>query len=174
YIAQVVLFPYTFAPRGWAFCEGQLLAIAQNQALFSIIGTTYGGNGTQNFALPSLSGRSAISSGQGTNLSNYALGQAVGNDNVTLTVGQMAGHSHQAFSGNLSDITKVQAAPVAGGWMYKSEKSGHMFSDIASPQQQLNQSALMAAGGNQPHPNDQPFLGLHYCIALEGVFPTRN
>lgn len=174
YIAQIILFPYTFAPRSWAFCEGQLMSIAQNSALFSIIGTTYGGDGVTTFALPNLSERSAISSGQGPTLSNYVLGQPVGQSTVTISVAQMAGHSHQAFAGNLTTASQTQLTPVAGGWIAPSTQGGHIFSDIAAPQEKLNQSALMIAGGSQPHENMQPFLGLHYCIAVEGIFPSRN
>jgi microcystin-dependent protein len=174
YTAQIIVFPYSYAPRDWAFCEGQVIPISQNQALYSLIGTTYGGNGTTTFALPNLSERVALHEGQGPGLSNYALGQASGVPNVALTSGQLPAHNHQASLGQLADLTKLVAAPAAGNWVGPQSLGGKMFSDTTTPQDPLAGNALMMSGGSQPHDNLQPFLCLHYCIALYGIFPSRN
>jgi len=164
FIGQLMLVPYNFAPRGWAFCQGQLLPIAQNTALFSLLGTTYGGNGQTNFALPDLRGRVPISSGQGPGLSNYDLGQMGGNETVTLTTGQIPAHNHaiNANSGDANDGSPANSFP-AGGGAYNSAANAAM-----------NQAMASTVGGNQPHENRPPYLTLNWIIALEGIYPSRN
>ena len=165
FIGEIRLFPYNFAPRGWAFCNGQVLSIAQNTALFSLLGTTYGGNGQTTFALPDLRGRVPVSSGQGPGLSNYSLGQVGGTESVTLNTNQMPAHNHQV-NVNAGGATTSRANgnfPSTGG-SYNSATDGSTF----------NPNAVSNTGGNQPHENVQPYLTLNFCIALEGIFPSRN
>ena len=162
-----MLVPYDFAPRGWAFCSGQILAISQNTALFSLLGTTYGGNGTTTFALPDLRGRCAISSGTGPGLSNYSLGEVTGTENITLIANQLPPHGHTvgAVDDDSTTVTPTNALPAniaAKGY------------SKAAANTTMNPAMIGGGGGNQPHNNLQPLLVLNYCIALQGVFPSRN
>ncbi len=166
FIGQIALLPYNFPPRGWAFCNGQLLPISQNTALFSLLGTTYGGNGQTTFALPDLRGRVPVSSGQGPGLQDYTLGEQSGVESVTLTQGQMPLHNHGANC-NTGDADQ-------GGPGNNFLASGSVYAASATPGQTLNPAMIAAAGGNQPHENRPPYLVLNYCIALEGIFPSRN
>jgi microcystin-dependent protein len=167
FLGELKLFPYNFAPRGWAFCNGQILSIAQNTALFSLLGTTYGGNGQTTFALPDLRGRVPISAGQGPGLSNYSLGQVGGTETETLLIQQMPMHTHlvQASTG---DATTSQPGgnvlAAVGGGAY------------AAPPTDATMAPNMIAtsGGSQPHNNVSPYLTLNWCIALAGIFPSRN
>jgi microcystin-dependent protein len=168
FIGQIMLFAGNFAPRGWAFCEGQLLSIAQNTALFSILGTTYGGNGQTTFALPDLRGRVPVHPGQGPGLSNYTLGQQSGTENVTLTVNQIPIHGHTFSPGCSSDPPSAQdptnAVPAAlDTQAYGTEANASM--------RPANSSTV---GGSQPHDNLQPLLCVSFIIALEGIFPSRS
>jgi microcystin-dependent protein len=164
FIGEIRLLPFNFAPRGWAFCQGQILSIAQNTALFSLLGTTYGGNGTTTFALPDLRGRVAVSAGQGPGLSSYTLGQQSGVESVTLLTTQMPSHSHlvNCNSGDADSGTPLNKFP-AGASSYSGSAGSTM-----------NPGTIGNAGGSQPHTNVQPLLVLNYCIALEGIFPSRN
>lgn len=165
FLGELMLVPYNFAPRGWAFCNGQILSIAQNTALFSLLGTTYGGNGQTTFALPDLRGRVAVSSGQGPGLSNVDLGQLSGTETVTLLTTQMPAHNHGIAAANGGATASRPGGNVpAGGGTYASASDGAV----------MNAAMVQNAGGGQPHENRQPFLGLNYCIALEGIFPSRN
>ncbi len=178
YLGIVKLFAGNFAPRGWAFCQGQLMSIAQNSALFSILGTTYGGDGQTTFALPNLSGRVALHAAQGPGLSSYVLGQMSGSENVTLTVAQMPMHNH-APNVVTTDATEhtpgtnganAMAAPVDG-----SLNSVMGFNNANNtPVMPMIGSMTTAAGNSQPHNNMQPYLALNYIICLEGIYPTRN
>lgn len=163
FIGQIHMFSFNFPPRGWALCNGQLLAINQNQALFSILGTTYGGNGTTNFALPNLQGRTPLHFGQGPGVSNRTLGQTGGAENVTLLATQMPSHIHTASANS--------AAPNAGSPAGNFWAAG-VYS--ASSNTTMNPAALSNTGGNQPHPNLSPYLTVSFCIALQGIFPSRN
>jgi microcystin-dependent protein len=170
YIGSIVLFAGNFAPRGWAFCQGQLLPIAQNAALFSILGTTYGGDGRTTFALPDLRGRGPIGTGQGPGLTNVTLGQQVGSEQVTLTVNQMPAHSHlvacnSSAGGNADPAGNVpgNAGGLSAPKVYANAATANMAPTMIS-----------AAGGNQPVSVQQPSLGLNYIICLEGLFPSRN
>ncbi len=156
-----------------ALCNGQILAIAQNTALFSIFGTTYGGNGTANFALPDLRGRAPIGFGQGPGLSDYSLGEISGQENVTLIQTEMPVHNHAVQSNNgdgtqASPVNNYFAGPGADRdlFVYNAATSGGTTN--------MNPQAVGIAGGSQPHNNMQPYQTVNYCIALQGIFPSRN
>ena len=167
YIGQIMIFAGTFAPRNYALCNGQILAITQNTALFSLLGTTYGGNGTSTFALPNLQGRVPIHMGQGPGLSSYALGQNGGELQHTLTIQEMAAHSHApqyATSGTLDSPANNLFAPDPNG----------NVTFAPSGTEQMAGDAITPAGGGQPHENRAPSLVLTFCICLFGIFPSRN
>jgi microcystin-dependent protein len=161
YLSEVRMVSFNFAPQGWAFCNGQLLPINQNQALFALLGTNYGGNGTTNFGLPNLQGCAPVHMGNG-----YVLGEGGGATSVTLTASQLPAHTHQAQG--VSTIAN-SATPVGEAW-------ADSASDPYSPSGNttMNPSVLAAAGGNQPHNNLSPYLVLNFIIALEGIFPSQN
>ncbi len=161
FLGQISIFSFNFAPRGWAQCNGQLLAIAQNQALFSILGTTYGGNGTTTFALPDLRGRTPVYVGNG-----IGLGQAGGEENHTVTVAEMPAHTHPAAGGPSATLV----AP--SGNLPGSATSANFYAGSANTS--MNPQAVTNMGGSQPHPNMSPYLVLNVCIALQGIFPSRN
>lgn len=174
YIGQVGLFAFNFAPRDWAFCNGALIAISQNQALFSIIGTTYGGNGIQNFALPNIQDRTVMGTGQSPGTSNYALGEESGVDEVTLSLGEMPQHNH-AVSGIGGSVFAL--APAMNYWIGGRESGGatdFLFAAAPGTGQAFAPQTISQTGSSFPHMNEQPYLGMNYCIALYGVFPTRN
>ncbi len=169
YLGEIKLMPYNFAPRGWAFCAGQILAIQTNTALFSLLGTTYGGNGTSNFGLPDLRGRVPIHRDQ---QGLYPQGDMEGEEQVLLSISQMPAHNHAFNGGNIlaavaspTGITILaNPAPAATAALYGSD----------STPTSLNPLSISTIGGNQPHNNMQPFLTMQYCIALSGIFPARN
>ena len=168
FLAEIRIFPFNFPPTGWAFCDGQLMPISQNTALFALLGTYYGGDGKSTFALPDLQGSAPMQTGQGQGLSERFLGEQAGTDTITLLISEIPVHTHslmgQATFGNSTDPTdKVWGRPFGGGSMYKA----------AGTQVQLAAQGLGLAGGGQPHNNMQPFLTLSFCIALQGVFPQR-
>jgi microcystin-dependent protein len=169
FVAEIRIFPFNFAPRGWAWCDGQLMPISQNTALFSLLGTTYGGDGKSTFALPDLQGRAPMQPGQGPGLSLYDLGQTGGSETVTLLESEIPAHSHTARAGALdpadTNIPSATAvfAPSTGGALYQ-----------ASADTQLAPEALAPAGGDQPHNNMQPYLTFYFNIALQGVYPPRT
>jgi microcystin-dependent protein len=167
FLGELMLVPYNFAPRGWAFCNGQILSIAQNTALFSLLGTTYGGNGTTTFALPDLRGRCALSSGQGPGLSNYALGEVTGNESVTLITSQIPPHNHNVAAVDDDPSTAIPTNALPSNIAAKGYSS-------AAANATMKPTMLSVVGGGQPHTNVQPLLVLNYCIALEGIFPSRN
>jgi microcystin-dependent protein len=157
FIAEIQIFAFDFAPRGWAYCAGQLLPINQNQALFSLVGTIYGGNGTTNFALPDLRGRVPVHN-------NSIQGQVSGTESVTLLPSQLPVHSHIPIAS--SGIPNV-GAPSNAAWANTTSYAAAVNTPMAA-------NALAAAGSSQPHPNVQPSIGLNFCIALTGIFPSRN
>ena len=165
YLGEILLVPYNFAPTGWALCQGQLLSISQNTALFSLLGTTYGGDGRTNFALPDLRGRSPIGFGQGQGLQNYVQGQTGGEESVTLTLSQIPSHTHPAMG---SANTATTANPGNAVWATESRLN------IYSSGGGTAMAPSGASGGNQPHDNMSPYLTLNYVIALQGIFPTRS
>jgi microcystin-dependent protein len=168
FVAEIRIFPFNFAPKGWAFCDGQLLPISQNTALFSLLGTTYGGNGKSNFALPNMQGNAPMHPGQGPGLSLHDLGETGGSETVTLLQSELPAHSH-AVSASSADGTDQSPA---------GEKlaTGIGIGQYAAPGSlvQLSPNALSPAGGEMPHNNMQPYLTLNFCIALQGVFPPRT
>jgi len=186
FLAMIALMGFNYAPRGWAFCQGQLLPISQNTALFALLGTYYGGNGTTTFGLPDLRGRTAIGFGQGVGLSNYELGQASGSESITLIPTQMPAHQHLASgltaSFSASSSTGTESVPGTNGAnaLGAASNGGRPIELYvnATPGVALQgasvSGATAIAGGSQPHENRMPYLALNYIIALEGIFPPRS
>ncbi len=172
FIAQVQIFPYNFAPRGWANCDGQLLPIAQNTALFALIGTVYGGDGRTTFGLPNLKGRGVIHPGNGPGLSPYNLAQRGGVEKVTLIESQMAGHTHN-LQGS-TDEAEFDGSPNPSGNVTGVVEGGADVYAAANNLQALASSAVENTGGGGPHNNMLPFLTLRFCTALQGIFPSRS
>lgn len=187
FLSMIILWAPNFAPRGWAFCAGQLLPIAQNTALFSLLGTTYGGNGQTTFALPDFRGRVPIGAGQGPGLSSYDLGQASGSETIILTPNQMPSHTHAAamtVTVSASNATATSNVPVAGtntlgALADPSTGSPILAYNNAAPNIPLNMGGVVngtiqPAGGSQPFPIIQPYLVINYILAMEGIFPSRS
>ena len=175
FIGQIIMFGGNFQIRGYAFCSGQILSIAQNTALFSILGTTYGGNGQTTFALPDLRGRVPIHQGQGPGLSPYSLGQQAGTENVTLIANQMPQHNHLINANEGNGTAQAPAAGFPSGGIVPSQSNAAVSNfRNSSDGTTLNAGAVSIAGGSQPHPNLQPYLCITFLIALEGIFPSRN
>ncbi|GAA3830723.1 phage tail protein [Nocardioides panacisoli] len=168
FLAEIRIFAFNFAPRGWAWCDGQLLPLSQNTALFSLLGTTYGGNGQSNFALPDLQGAAPMHPGQGNGLSNHSLGETGGVENVTLLTSEMPVHSH-SMSADIIDLADTSTPGPAA--VYAQSASGTLYQSSADTQ--LAATALAPAGGSQPHNNMQPYLTCNFNIALEGIYPAR-
>jgi microcystin-dependent protein len=173
YLGQIIMFAGNFAPKNWMLCSGQILAIAQNQALFSILGTTYGGDGRTTFALPDLQGRVPISSGQGPRLPNITLGEIGGSETVSLTVAQIPAHNHTiavnnttAETGNPNGAVYGKAVDSGSGTEYQ------IYNQNATVA--MNAGAMAVAGASQPHSNLPPLLALNYIICISGIFPSRN
>jgi microcystin-dependent protein len=169
FLGEIILVSFNFAPSGYSFCEGQLLSIAQNTALFSLLGTTYGGDGIQTFALPDLRSRAPICSGQGPGLSNYFAGEDAGVESVTLTVAQLADHNHPAGASSASGNS---ASPGGDVWARSRTRDG--IYSTRGPNATLSPDAISNTGGNQPHENRPPFVAMRYCIALQGIFPSHG
>ena len=169
FVAEIRIFPFNFAPKGWAWCDGQLLPLSQNTALFSLLGTTYGGDGKSTFALPDLQGSAAMHPGQGPGLSLHDLGEIGGSETVTLLESEIPSHSHAlnalAAVGNRTTPVANSIARVTGATPYLPPAGAALVS--MAPQ------ALSPAGGDQPHNNMQPYLTFYFNIALQGVFPAR-
>lgn len=175
FLAEVRIFPFNFAPTGWATCDGQLMPISQNTALFSLLGTTYGGDGKSTFALPNLQGAAPMQPGQGQGLSLYDLGQTGGSDNVTLLTSEIPLHTHTAQVNTTNATLPTPAGNVPARIAFSTgtqSGSGVAYSPNA-PTVQMAPQALAPAGGSQPHNNMQPYLVLTFCIALQGIFPQR-
>lgn len=168
FVAEIRIFPFNFAPKGWAWCDGQLLPLSQNTALFSLLGTTYGGNGKSNFALPDLQGRAPMHPGQGPGLSLHDLGETGGSETVTLLESEIPAHSHalraQVQPGDDDDPAGRLMAQGVGARMYAPAAS---LTSMAP-------ESLPPAGGDAPHNNMQPYLTFYFAIALQGVFPPRT
>ena len=176
FVAEIRIFPFNFPPTGWAFCDGQLMPISQNTALFSLLGTTYGGDGKSTFALPDMQGNAPMQPGQGQGLSERFLGEMSGVDSITLLQSEIPIHTH-AFNGSDSDATTADPTgqlPAKGLW-----DAGTSFgivgaySSTSPPDAMMGFQALSVAGGGLPHNNMQPYLTLNFCIALQGIFPQR-
>lgn len=166
-LGQVMIVPYQFAPKGWALCNGQVLAINQNTALFALLGTTFGGDGQTTFALPDLRGRVPIGMGQGPGLSSYVLGEAGGVEQVTLTLSQIPSHTHVPMGS-----TAVANTGSPGGASWAAPRA--LLYSSTPPSVPMSSAALGSTGGGQPHDNMKPFLVVTYVIALQGIFPSRN
>ena len=170
FVGEVRCVGFNFPPRSWAFCQGQLLAISQNTALFSLLGTQYGGNGTSNFALPNLQGNVAIGQGQGLGLTPRNVGETSGSPSVTLLQGNLPTHNHNYMT-NVGDGPADKVSPSSNS----SISSGPgMFTASTSPQVAMAANMLSLNGNSQPHNNMMPYLTLNFVIALQGVFPARN
>src|SRR6188768_2251323 len=172
FVAEIRIFPFNFAPKGWAWCDGQLLPLSQNTALFSLLGTTYGGDGQSNFALPDLQGRAPMHPGQGPGLSLHDLGETGGSDTVTLLESEIPAHTHQinASNGAADEEGSKQPAGLMPG---KQQGANQMYTAFAAPVA-MSPNALAPAGGDHPHNNMMPYLTCKFCIALQGVFPPRG
>ena len=171
FVAEIRIFPFNFPPTGWAFCNGQLLPLSQNTALFSLLGTTYGGDGKSTFALPDLQGNAPMHPGQGPGLSLHDLGETGGSDFVTLLTSEMPLHNHTV---GRSNPTGDAITPVNNVWAQL--PAGRAVVNIYGTPQTgpMNVNALAVTGGSLPHNNMQPYLTLNFCIALQGVFPPRT
>lgn len=167
FVGEVMMFAGNFAPQGWADCNGQLLPISQNDALFSLIGTTYGGDGIQTFALPDLRGRTPVHAGSGPGMSTRTLGETGGSESVTLSAAQMPSHTHTlraaAAASTGTPGSTVALAQTSGAKVYRAPSNPATMGN-----------GLASAGGGQPHDNRQPYLGVRFIMALEGIYPSRN
>jgi len=168
FVAEIRIFPFNFAPKGWAFCDGQILPLSQNTALFSLLGTMYGGDGKSNFALPDLQGNVPMHPGQGPGLSLHDLGETGGSDTVTLLQSEMPAHSHtlNASNSDSNDQSPVNELLAGGLSVVPYATPG--------PVVQMAANTIGVAGGSQPHNNLMPYLTLNFCIALQGVYPPRT
>ncbi|MFN2480667.1 MAG: phage tail protein [Pyrinomonadaceae bacterium] len=173
FVAEIRIFPFNFAPKGWAFCDGQIMPISQNTALFSLLGTTYGGDGKSTFALPDLQGSAPMHPGQGNGLSLHDLGEQGGSQTVTLLESEMPAHAHTIMAaGNPPPANagipdpSVALARSSGTTVYQASP----FSNLGT----MNAQLIGISGGSLPHNNMMPYLTLNFCIALQGVFPPRS
>jgi microcystin-dependent protein len=165
FLGQIQQFGFIFAPRGWAFCNGQLMSIAQNTALFSLLGTMYGGDGVTTFAVPDMRGRIPLHFGQGPGLSNYTQGEASGTESITLLSTQMPVHNHLINASSGAKLNNVPAANNLGG--------ADIYTN-ATLDSVMEVPTIGPTGSNQPHENRQPILVINWCIAVEGIYPSRN
>ncbi|MBK6974750.1 MAG: phage tail protein [Sterolibacteriaceae bacterium] len=163
FLGEIRPFSFGFAPKGWAHCDGTLLPISQNQALFALLGTTYGGDGRTTFALPDLRGRASMHVS-----APHPQGESGGAESITLTIAQIPPHSHPA---NCSNVPATQASPFGKFWAQDSD-GNVVFNSTGNAG--MASTAIGNAGGGQPHPNVQPYVVVNYCIALQGIFPSRN
>ncbi|HXL99149.1 MAG TPA: tail fiber protein [Rhizomicrobium sp.] len=176
FVAEIRIFPFNFAPKGWAFCNGQLLPLSQNTALFSLLGTMYGGDGKSNFALPNMQGSVPIFFGQGPGLSLYAEGQEGGSDTVTVLDSEMPSHSHSL---NATTVLGTTSDPNGNylcepGWNDGQGNSGGLqYYTVTAPNVSMGGNGVSPTGSNFPHNNLMPYLTLNFCIALQGVYPAR-
>jgi microcystin-dependent protein len=172
FIGEIKMFAGNFPPAGWAFCQGQLMPISENDALFTLIGTTYGGDGQETFGLPSLASRVPIHMGQGPGLGqNYQIGEQSGVESVTLTTQQIPQHNHAVLT---SATGQVSAAPGAILADAQTTQTGARIYSVQAADQSMNANTIGAAGGSQPHTNIQPTLAINFIISLFGIFPTQN
>jgi microcystin-dependent protein len=171
FVAEIRIFPFNFAPKGWAFCDGQILPISQNTALFSLLGTTYGGNGQSTFALPNMQTNAPMHPGQGPGLSLHDLGEVGGTQFVTLLESEMPAHAHSVNAAANPALLKL---PADTNTLSRSQGDNAYQSVVNQNVVQMSPNVIAPAGGDLPHNNMQPFLTLSFCIALQGVFPPRT
>jgi len=171
FVAEIRIFPFNFAPKGWAFCDGQILPLSQNTALFSLLGTTYGGDGKSNFALPNMQGNAPMHPGQGPGLSLHDLGETGGSDTVSLLESEIPSHSHGLFANSVAGDTNAPSPQVS---ITRSSNATAYSATTNSSLVSMSGNTLAPAGGDQPHNNLQPYLTLSFCIALQGVYPPRT
>lgn len=175
FIAEIRVFGFNFAPRNWAFCQGQIVSIVQNTALFSLLGTTYGGNGQTTFGLPNLQGMAGIGQGNGPGLTPQSLGQVGGVNSVTLVASEIPQHTHTLSAGVLSTPNAAQnVATPANNAMFGLAGPNNTYIDPVTPNTAFNAAAIANTGSSTPHENRQPFLALNFCICMAGIFPARN
>jgi microcystin-dependent protein len=181
YVGQIEFFAFDFAPRGWVMCQGQLLAINQNQALFSLLGTTYGGNGTTNFQLPDLRSRVPVAQGVSSQGQSWVLGETQGEENHLLLIGEMPGHTHSlnavAAMTSSNNIDAPGTTTVMGQGFSNSGgtiAAANIYAADTAPSQNMSGQSLLPSGSSQPHSNLMPGLALNACIATTGLFPSRN
>lgn len=173
FVAEIRIFGFNFAPKGWAFCDGQILPLSQNTALFSLLGTTYGGNGQSTFALPNMQGNAPMHPGQGPGLSLHDLGETGGTEFVTLLQSEIPFHAHSV--GNAKADAGDTTTPQGSVWAQSGAGRGAAALYHEAPATgTVNPQSLTPAGGDLPHNNMQPYLTLNFCIALQGVFPPRT
>lgn len=170
YLGEIRMFAGNFAPKGWAFCNGQILAISQNTALFSLLGTNYGGNGMTTFGLPNLMGRAPMHQGSGNGLTPRTIGEMDGSSTVTLLTAQIPNHSHVAQSCSTPNST----SPIGAMWSSTSPRSGAAAYAATSDGTTLNPMDIQPVGNSMPHNNRQPYLGINFIICLGGIFPPRG
>lgn len=170
FVAEIRIFPFNFAPKGWAFCDGQILPLSQNTALFSLLGTTYGGDGKSNFALPNMQGNVPMHPGQGPGLSLHDLGETGGSEFVTLLESEIPSHAHALMA---SSTSSSKPSPAGNALARISSGATPYAAPAGAPLVAFNDNALAPSGGNQPHNNMQPYLTLNFCIALQGIYPPR-
>jgi microcystin-dependent protein len=175
FVAEIRIFPFNFAPRGWAFCNGQLLPISQNTALFALLGTTYGGDGKSTFALPNLQGSAPMHPGQGAGLSPHSLGEQSGSETVTLLQAEIPVHTHMVQATTVAGNTDQPAGALLarGNYSFQGTTGVVPLYSNDAPDVDMNFQAMSVAGGSLPHNNMQPYLTLNFCIAMQGVFPPR-
>jgi microcystin-dependent protein len=172
FVAEIRIYPFNFAPTGWAFCDGQLLPLSQNTALFSLLGTTYGGDGKSNFALPNMQGNTPMHPGQGPGLSLHDLGETGGSETVSLLQSEFPAHSHTARASNQQG--DVQQPTTTTSLARPNGATPYVPGSPAPPLVPMADVSLTPTGGDQPHNNMQQYLTLNFCIALQGVYPPRT
>lgn len=169
FVAEIRIYPFNFPPKGWAFCDGQLLPISQNTALFSLLGTTYGGDGKSTFALPNIQGSVPLQQGQSTTGTTYDLGETGGSETVTLLQAQMPSHNH-AVDGNINQSNLAMPSPTRS---LSRANPGHAYTATLTNLTPFAANAIQITGGSTPHNNLMPYLTLNFCIAMQGIFPQR-
>lgn len=174
FVGEIRILGFSFAPVDWAYCDGQQMPISQYQALFAILGTTFGGNGTTTFGLPNMQGNAPMHWGSGPGLTPRTLGETLGTASVTLTSQQLPAHSHAFFAAATpSDSTKLVATPASNAQLSTSNP-GKLYTTTTTPPVSFSPKAIGPAGQSQPHDNLQPLLTMNFCISLNGLFPSRN
>jgi len=174
YLGEIRIVPFNYAPKGWAFCDGRLIPLSQNTALYSLIGTTYGGNGTTNFELPNFNGNVPVCQGQGPGLTRRTMGEAAGTASVTLTSNEIPQHIHMMI-GSMTDASETQPTGALPAIPQSSDprNPGNLY-DSSQPTTPMLANGVLPTGGNQPHNNMQPYLALTFIISLTGIYPARG